>query len=263
MRRVGPIFRRELVAYFQSSSTYVALSLLFLISGVIFFRMFELFVHDSALAQAGGPFGAPGEAPDINVALIQDSFRLLSAMFFFTIPILAMRLVAGERSSGTLEVLLTQPVTDWEILLGKYLALLAVGAVIVLLSAVYPLTAYLYGADHGVAPEPSIIFGCLLGLFLIFAAYAAFGLMASSLSDSQVTAAIVTLIGLFLWHVISELRFRPEALRRFVDEFSAARHTENLLAGLLSVRDLVFYVLAAFFFLFLAARVVESRRWRG
>ncbi len=94
-------------------------------------------------------------------------------MILFTIPILSMRLISEERSSGTFELLVTCPVSDWGTLLGKYFALLTVGFVIAVLSSVYPMTTRYLGKDHGVAPEWPIVVACYLQLFLIFGTYGA------------------------------------------------------------------------------------------
>ena len=256
------IYKRELKAFAQSSSTYIVLGLLFLIVGLFYHQIMVQFVNDSAMAQAGGPFGSPTEAPNVTVFVVQDLFRLISAMILFTIPVLTMRLIAAERSRGTFEVLVTCPVGDWSIILGKYFALVTVGVALVVLSSVYPLTIYLFGRSQGAVPELPIVISCYLGLILIFSTYAAFGLMASSFTESQATAAVVTLIGLLLWNSIGEFSIPDQRIQRIVSQLSAANHTEPFLTGLLTGRDIAFFVLTSFAFLFAAARVLEARRWR-
>ncbi len=255
----GSIYKRELKAFFQSASAYVALGLFFLICGAIFHDVLVIFSNDSASAKAS-PLG--GDAPNITVSVIEQTFQLLAGFILFIIPILTMRLIAAEKSSGTFEVLATCPIGDWSILLGKYFALVTVGAVLVVLSSIYPITAYLLGRSQGAIPDPSVVSACYLGLFLIFSTYAAFGLMASALTSSQVTSAIITLIGLLFWNIMADFPVTNPLLQGALNALSASRHTQNFMAGLLSAGDLAFYILASSACLFVAARALESRRWK-
>lgn len=257
-----PIYKREVRTFFRSASTYIILGLLFLIVGAIYHTVMFEFVNDSAMAAAGGPFNAPTEAPNITTAVIENIFNVLSVMILFTMPILSMGLIASERSTGTFEVLVTCPTSDWGILLGKYFALVTVGALIVALSSVYPAATFFLGRAQGALPELPVVIACTIGLFLIFATYAAFGLMASSFTRSQMTASILTLVGLLLWNSLAEFQIGDHAVQQVLNELSAARHTQNFTAGLLSVSDFAFYLLASFVFLFVAARMLEARRWR-
>lgn len=257
-----PIYKRELKTFFQTASTYVVMGLLFLIVGGIYHLMLSQFVNDSAMAQAGGPFASAKQPPNVTVTLVSGIFQVLTAMMMFTIPILSMRLIAAERSSGTFEVLVTCPVSDWSILLGKYFALVSVGIGMVVVCTIYPLTTYLIGQSQGAIPDLSVVVSCYLGLLLIFATYSAFGIMASSFTESQVTAAIVSLIGLFLWNSIAEFNMPNEMLQKAANEISASKHTENFIAGFMTLRDVVFFAVASFACLFIAARILEARRWR-
>lgn len=259
---IWPIYKRELKAYARSTSTWVALGLLFLITGWIFADLVSVFAHDSAQYLTGGA-AAPADPPNVTANVVEEIFRVLSSMILFTIPMLTMRLIASERSSGTFEVLVTCPVGDWGILLGKYFALVTVGAAVAAISAVYPLMLYVLGTGYGgVYPELAVVLSCTLGLFLIFATYGAFGLMASSFTTSQVTASIVTLIGLLGWIMVGELSVLPRPLYAIALELSALRHTEEFISGSIALRSVAFYGIASFMCLFVAARVLEARRWR-
>jgi ABC-2 type transport system permease protein len=252
------IYKRELKAYLHSTSTYVALGILFFATGYWYDLLMRQFAVDSEMAAAGGPFGRPDQAPNVNIAIIENVFNTMVWMLWMAVPVLSMRLFAAERSSGTIETLVTCPVDDWGVLLGKYFALVTMGVFIVALSAVYPLTTQWLAVKNGVSVDFNIVATCLVGLLLIFAGFSAFGVMASSFTSSQVTAAIVTLFGLLLWSAVGESPyFRPIA-----EEISAVNHTYNFTSGLLSLKDVVYFVVASFFFLFLAARALEARRWR-
>lgn len=257
-----PIYKRELREFFQSASTYVALGLLFLVTGTFYHQIIEEFVNDSAMAAAGGPFMSAAEAPNVTEAVIGTVFQLFAAMILFTIPILTMRMIAAERSSGTFEVLVTCPTSDWGLLLGKYFALVSLGVVVVALCGVYSLTTYFIGRGQGAVPELRVVLSGHIGLLLIFSTYGAFGLMASAFANSQVTASIVTLIGLLGWIMVGELSVLPRPLYAIALELSALRHTEEFISGSLTLRSVAFYGLASFLCLFVAARVLEARRWR-
>lgn len=258
----GAIYRRELLVYFRSASTYVVLGLLFLIVGIIYHQLMVQFTEDSAMAAAGGPFMSSEDPPNITVAVIEEVFRIIAGMMIFTLPVLSMRLLAAEKSSGTFEVLVTCPVSDWAVLLGKYAALVTVGLAIVALSSVYPLCTYLFGWGHGALPELRVVISCAVLLVLLFATYGAFGLMASALTESQVIASIVTLVGLLVWNIVGSIEFDNPALLEFAKAVSPLGHSENFLQGLLSSADLAFYFLVSFCCLFVAARILEARRWR-
>ena len=259
-----PVYRREVKTFFQSPSTYIVLALLFLVVGSIFHDVMLIFSKASAAAQQpAGMFGMQQQAPNVTDFVVRQIFQIMVSLVLFTIPMLSMRLVADEKSRGTFELLVTCPISDWAILLGKYFALLTVGLVIVVISAIFPVAVWWAGRVNEVGPEWPIVISCWIGLFLIFAAYGAFGVMASSFTDNQVTASIITLIGLILWNVVGS--FQMESLpqvRTILQEVTAAGHTESFIQGALTLKDFAFYILASFLFLFIASKTLDARRWR-
>lgn len=260
-----PVYKREVKAFFQSPATYVALGLIFLITGTLFWIVMYNFSADSQRAQQMAMYGQPGQGPNITVSVIGTIFSFLSAMFIFTIPILTMRLVSEEKSRGTFELLVTCPIGDWAILLGKYFALLTVGVFITALSSVFPLLVAYLGKANQVAPEWAVVRCCWTGLFLIYAAYAAFGLMASSFTENQVIAAVFSLLGILLWHFLGGFPMGEGAssvLKDALVEISASTHIENFNKGVVMLKDFVFFILAAYLFLFVASKTLEARRWR-
>jgi len=254
-----PIYKRELRTISHSSSTYIALGLFFLVSGAVYHSIMVGFVHDTVASKASPVADAP---QNINLAVIQQTFRTIAGMILFTIPILSMRLIAEERSTGTFEVLMVCPIGDWSILLGKYFAQVTLGLIVVLLCSIYPITTYFLGRAQGAIPDVSIVIACYLGLFFIFSTYSAFGLMTSSLTRSQATAAILALIGLLLWNMLGDMPASNPFIQDIIHELSPMRHTDNFTSGFFSSKDLAFYGLTSCLFLFVAARALESRRWR-
>jgi ABC-2 type transport system permease protein len=259
-----PIYKRELKTYFQSPSTYVVTALWFFIVGIIFWAIMLDFVRMSDQASQMGMFGQQQQAPNVTQFVIQGIFQVMTSLILFTIPLLSMRLMAEEKGRGTFELLVTCPISDWSILLGKYLALLTVGLVIVLISAVFPVLVWLFGRKDQAAPDWPIVYSCWIGMFLIFAAYAAFGVMASSFTENQVIAAVITLIGIILWNVMHSFVPPNEypRLQSVLMELSASRHTENFNKGVLMLKDFAFYFLSSFLFLFVASKTLDARRWR-
>lgn len=258
-----PIYKREVKTFFQSPSTYVVLALFFLIVGMIFQDLMAVFSQMSARAGQMTMFGQQNQAPNVTEVVIRNIFQVISSIVMFTIPLLSMRLLAEERSRGTFELLVTCPLSDWAILLGKYLSLLTVGLVIVGISAIFPVVVWWAGRGNQVAPEWPIVISSWIGLFLIFAAYAAFGVMASSFTENQITAAVITLIGLILWNVLSAFQLESyPAVRDALMEISASKHTENFIKGVLMLKDFAFYILTTFLFLFIASKTLDARRWR-
>jgi ABC-2 type transport system permease protein len=257
------IYKRELKSTMRRTSTWVAFGLLFSVVGLYFIWVLGQFAQESRDFERSFVISLP-DAPNLTRDVVQVTYGFLSFMLLFVIPLLTMRTIASERASHTLEILVTCPIGDWSILLGKYLALVTLGAGVVAIALSYPLAVYILTLEYPVtAPEASAVVSCSLGLFMIFASYGAFGLMASAMTESQVTASIVTMAGLILWHMVGEVNPPRPEMREWIAELSALRRTENLFYGLVSLRDLVFFATASCFFLFVAARALESRRWRA
>lgn len=256
-----PIYKREVKTYLQSPSTYVVMALLFLIVGIIYQDIMVIFSKMSQNAQMGAMYGQ--EPPNVTEVVIRSIFKILDSLILFTIPMLSMRLMAEEKSRGTFELLVTCPISDWAILLGKYFALLTVGLLIVSLSAVFPAITWWVGHTNGSSPEWAIVISCWIGLFLMFAAYAAFGVMASAFTENQITAGVITLIGLLLWNVLGSFQVESwPIVRNVLKELAVEEHTGNFVKGVLMLKDFAFYILASFLFLFIASKTLDARRWR-
>lgn len=258
-----PIYKREVKTFFQSPGTYVVLALWFLFLGIVFFIGMREFSQASDQAGQPGMFGQVAPTPNVTHDLIQGIFQFMTAYIMFTVPLLSMRLVAEEKNSGTFELLVTCPIGDWSILLGKYFSLLTVGVVNILISAAFPLLVWFFGRRDGAAPEWPVVIACWTGLMLIYAAYAAFGLMASAFTENQIIAAVITLIGIILWNALGSIPWGGmTTVASIMAEASAARHTDNFIKGVLMLKDFVFYGLSAFLFLFIASKTLDARRWR-
>lgn len=252
-----PIYKKELRSYFTSPVAYVISFLFISIVGVWwFFWDFQRFVIVSMQATQN-PYYA--EALNVNEIVIRQLFGNLALVMLFGLPLLTMRLFAEERKAGTHELLFTLPLRDWETLLGKFLACLTVFSLMLGLTAIYPITMSLL-----TNPEPWPIIVGYLGMLLLGAAFISFGIFVSSLTENQIVAAFGT-YGLLLVLLAMgwSSSFVGPSVAEVLKDLNIFNHLQSFLKGVLDTRDVVFYVLFSYFFLFLTLRSLESKRWRG
>ena len=196
MRHVGAIAGRELRSIFSTPVAYVMFSVYLVFSGFAFFLSLTGFLSALQQIQAFQRFDLL-EQFNLNTSVIEPSLGIFSFVFLLLIPLLTMRAFAEEQATGTIELLLTSPLTIWEIVLGKYLAILVVIGILVGLSALYPALLFYYGD-----PELLPTLAGLMGLFLYGAAFAAIGCLISSLTRSQISAALVTFFAGMILYLI-------------------------------------------------------------
>jgi ABC-2 type transport system permease protein len=238
MRNTTTIARRELGAYFNSPIAYVVVAVFLLLSAVLFFP--ALFIQQQA---------------DLRELFNGFWTTLLVAVIG---PLISMRLLAEERSNDTLEVLLTMPVTDWSVVLGKYLAAIGLFAFAMAMMAVFGVSVKLLGPlDLGPA------FAGFLGLFLTASMYMAVGLMTSSFTKNQIVAALlgVAITGL-LWLVGKVVPIFPPMVQPLLDWLGVDSHISNMARGVIDTRDLLYFASMIFSCLLITQASLESRRWR-
>lgn len=248
---------RELRQYFQSPGTYVALAFFFVLSGALFTMILGGFAENSAQFRETGSLPEGVASLNVTEQVVGPLFQALNFLMLFLIPMLTMRLLADEKRSGSFELLVTTPLSNWNILLGKYLAAFAVGLTALAVCAIYPWVCFRFAQ-----PEPAVVLSCYAGLFLIILAYAAFGLFASSLTESQLAAGVVAFVGLLGLHMVDQL-FKRGALGRIAAEISIGKHSENFTKGVLATPDIVFFLCFTAFFLFVTAEILDARRYRA
>lgn len=230
------ISRREIRTYFNSPVAYIVVTVFTLITGYLFFT--QLFVE--------------------RQAELRGFFGIMPLMFMFTIPAVTMRLLADEKGSGTLEMLITMPVRDWEVVLGKFLAAMALLAVSLGLTLVFAITVKLLGPlDRGP------VIGGYLGLLLMGGAYVAIGVMTSAFTRNSIVAFIAAFGISFGLYVLGRLtQFVPQSLQPVVSYLSIDGHFENIGRGVIDTRDVIYYVSVMAVCLLLATTSLESRKWR-
>jgi ABC-2 type transport system permease protein len=252
-----PVFKRELACYLQSPGTYVALAFFFLLSGAFFTSILWDFVERSSLVQNGQPLTDKELPLNVTIRIITQMFSLMNFLMLLLAPALTMRQVAEEKRTGSFELLVTTPLDNWDILLGKYFAALAIGLGVLAITAIYPVICAFYSD-----PEPGVVLSCYLGLALVIAAYTAFGIFTSALTDSQIAAAILSFAGLLLLQFPTFL-FKAGALGCVAGALSIYTHADNFTRGVVMLPDVLYFVLFAVFFLFLAAQTFDARKWRA
>lgn len=244
-----PIFKKEVRAYFGSSSTHVVLTVFLVLSGFFFCTDMALFEKTNVRGTASVVSG-----------LWVNYFNDVRFLMIFFLPLLTMRLFAEEKKLGTIELLTTYPVRDIEILAGKYLACLLVFLVMLLLTFV---NVVLVGIIWDFSEIVPVLAG-YLGLFLLGCSLIACGVFVSSLTDNQIVAAIGTM-GLFVlfWFLTWNAMMGSEELIRVLSRLSLFDRVIDFLEGKINTKDVVFFLLVSCFFLFLTLRSLSSRAWKG
>lgn len=245
MRNVISLARREILAYFGSPVAYIAIAVFLLLLGVVFF--FRI------------PFLLPKEDFfEAREATLRPLFEWMVFLFTIILPAISMRLLAEERKLGTLELLLTLPLTETEVVLGKFLGALGFLGVAAALTLPYPLLVLALGS-----PDPGPLVGGYFGVLLVGAAYLAVGLLTSAWTQSQITAFLTAIA---LCAALTFVDRLPEAVG--LPALEAARmmsfhhHFQSIARGVLDTRDLVFFLSVVVGALALAGHSLESRKWK-
>jgi ABC-2 type transport system permease protein len=264
MRNVLAIARKELNVYFTTPIAYVVFCGMTFIASYLFLNDLQNFAQASMMATEMPDRVDPSRLnlTDIVVAplLVQCGF-----VMFLVVPFISMRLMAEEKQQRTFELLMTTPVRPTEIVLGKYLGGLTVLGITVAMLFTYPLVLSHYGASagNGDAVEWPTVLAGYLGLFLLAASYLSIGLFVSSLTQSQVVAAIIGLVIMFgLWLLSWASASVDNATAKAVLEYLASsQHLIGLVRGEIAVKDFAYFGSLIVLGLFLTQRVVESERW--
>ena len=187
-------------------------------------------------------------------------FGLMPWIFLFFIPAVTMKLWAEEKKIGTIEILMTLPIRDYEVVIGKFLACLALLAVTILLTLVVPFSVMYVGN-----PDVGTLVTGYIGLLLMGAAYIAIGFFASTLTENQIVAFIIGIAVCLILLLIGEdivLFKTPNWLFPIFSYLGLGAHYSSILRGVLDSRDIIYYLSVIAFFLYLSTLAVESRKWR-
>lgn len=237
MQNVFIIFLKEFKAYFLSPIAYIFITIFLIVTNFLFFQGFFI----------------------INQADMRGYFSLLPWIFLIFVPAISMRTWAEEKKLKTLELLLTWPVNDIEIVIGKYLASFCFLAISLLLSITIPITIGILGD-----PDGGMIFCGYLGAVLLGSAYLAIGLWVSSLTENQIIAFIVGIVITLCLLLVGNpfvTMLAPSAFVPLLTYLGLGNHFESIGRGVIDTRDIFYYISVIGFFLFLNIRSIESRKW--
>ncbi|MCK5556873.1 MAG: ABC transporter permease [Candidatus Hydrogenedentes bacterium] len=256
MSNLFSVYKRELKAYFVSPVAYVVLIIFLVVAGFFFTAIIQEFARRS-LTMQGYPYGG---GPEMNItAWLEMFFGNTAVWILFVLPLLSMRLFSEEKRQGTMELLFTYPIRDWETVLGKYFACVTVFVLMLVVSSVNMLLLAKYGE-----PEFGPILSAYLGLFLMGMAFLAVGTFISSLTENQIVAAVGTFGTLLLLWVLYWLSNTVgPRMGRFLEEISMVQRYNSFAKGVIEIKDATYYILFTVFFLFLTLRALESKKWRG
>ncbi len=237
MNTIFALMRKELKSYFNSPIAFIVIAVFIILSTWIFFYYGDYAFFDRGISD------------------IRGLFQYSSLILLFFAPAISMRLIAEEKYNGTLELLVTMPIEDYEIVIGKYLYTLVVYAIMLLGLMVTPITVMLIGE-----PEVGVILTSYLGFFLLGASYFAIGTAASAFTKNQIIAFIVTFLLLGVLYLIGGA-VSSGPLAAIIDTISIHGHFENFFKGIIDIRDIVYFISIIALSLYVASTALTSRKF--
>jgi ABC-2 type transport system permease protein len=256
MRSVYAIYRKEMGHYFVSPVAYVIVAVFLIVAG-FFFRLYTGLAIEQSMEMALQ--GMPSNM-DVPGEVLSAFFGLLSTLILFLAPMLTMGVYAEERKRGTMELLMTSPITELEIVLGKFFASLTLFAIMLLPTAFY----VSYMCFHSEPRPPwTLILAGYLGALLLGASLLAIGSFISSLTESQLIAVVLSFGAiLILWVLDFAVRGSDSVAGQVLQYISVIHHYDDFTHGVIDTSSLIYYVSVPILFIFLTVRSVDSIRWR-
>lgn len=253
MRNIIAIAHKELRSYFSSPIAYIIIGFFALPFGVFFYLYLGAFVRQSLqMAQYGGSM-------NINQQVIRYVLQNASVIILFVMPMITMRTYAEEKRSGTIELLLTSPVTDLQIIIGKFLGALGLYVAMLLVTVLYVGILFVYGN-----PEWRPLIAAYLGLLLMGGAFLSLGLLISSTTNNQIVAGIVSfVVFLLLWIIGWFAESAGPTVGAVTRYLSITEHFDDFSKGIIDTKHVIYYLSLITFGLFLTSKSVDSERWRG
>jgi ABC-2 type transport system permease protein len=259
MRNIFVIAERDFKAYFISPIAYVVLTIFILLAGFFFSLILQNMVEMSSMrALQSAQTGQPPSPVDMPGEVSKAFLNVLSSIMLFLFPMITMALFSEEKKRGTIELLLTAPITDLQIVLGKFLAAAAFYVVLLLTTLVHMGILYLYSS-----PAWGPILTAYLGILLYGLAVLALGMFISTLTENQIIAAVLS-FGTVLFFMLLDAfaRSAGEGARAVLTYLSIMEHLNDFLMGIVSTSHIIYYVSLILVGLFLTYRSLDSLRWR-
>lgn len=275
MRAFFAIAKREFFSYFVTPIGYVVTAVYVAITGIGFLASF---IYYARISQSPAAYQYPG-VPDFEETMLSPFLVFCGQVMIFLGPLITMRLLAEERHRGSMELLLSYPIRDAEIIFGKYVAALAL--LVVMMGGIF---VHLCIVAWFATVEPAVLVLGVLAVFLMGAAFVSVGLFISALAKNPITSATATFGAFFISYILgavgkdlSEANPAPatwsdqartivgffyRVFRRLVLDLPLDAHAQQMTQGVLQLEDIVYYGVLTAFFLFLTFRVFETRKWR-
>jgi len=254
--KIWPMMKKELRLYFTTPVAYGVVFCFLLITGYFFYSIFAFYTMASMQAAMNPQMGR-----DLNVtdSVMRPLFSNVSVILLLLMPLVTMRSFAEERRSGTIELLLTYPVRDGAVLLGKYLAALVLYACMLVLTLVYPgIVVYFARLEWGP------LLTAYVGLLLMGATFIAVGICISSFFENQIMAGTVTFVVLLMFWVIGwSAESAGGVWKAVLSELSSSEHFDTFAKGFVDTQDVIYYLAFTSLALFIGLKSLEARRWKG
>jgi len=241
----GVIFKKEVTSFFSSLTGYIVVAV-FLIVNSLFLWVF------------------PGEynVLDSGYANLDTFFFMAPWIFLFLVPAVTMRLFADEKRTGTIELLYTRPLSDLQIILSKYIAGIALVIFSLLPALIFFITVGLLG-DTAWNIDTGAFWGSFIGLFFLASLYVAIGVFASSLTENQIIAFLISMLVSFFFYIgfeaVSNLDFWG-SFRELIDNLGISAHYKSMSRGVLDTRDIIYFVAVSVLFIISTKFVLEKRK---
>ncbi len=259
MKNILAIYRKEMRSYFISPIAYIILAFFAAIAGYFFYGLLVQFLEFSMRSMMQAQYYRMAPPPvNVNEMVIRPLFLNMSIIILFFLPAITMRLFSEEKKSGTIELLMTSPITQTQTILGKFLAGCSLYAVMIFLTIPFVVILFLYGD-----PEVGPVITGYLGMLLFGFSFVAIGLVISSLTENQIISAIATFgVLLLLWVIDWMAAYTGPTLGAVFTYVSVIDHLDDFAKGLINSQDVIFYLSLIGFALFLTYSSMESLRWR-
>ena len=234
---INIIFKKELKSYFNSPMAYIFLIVFAIVTGYFFTNTFFLF----------------------NQSNMRALFNIVPLVYLFFIPAITMGLIAREKNIGTMEVISTLPIKDVEFVVGKFLSALS----LIALGLAFTLIHFFTLMNVGTNIDYGAVFTGYLGLLMLGAVYASVGTFASSVTDNQVIAFIISVFIVLVFFLMDKmLHFMPVSIAGLIQYISVDYHLSNISRGVIDSRNIIYFASLIGLFLFTTVRVLEIRKWR-
>jgi ABC-2 type transport system permease protein len=255
LSNVLAIAHKELKAYFASPIAYIVIGFFVLMFGFFYYTLLGIFIEQGMrmMGLQGGP------TQNVNEQLIRPLFLNASVLLLFVLPMVTMRTYSEEKRSGTIELLLTAPLTDVQIILGKFLGAMGLYAAMLAVTLIHVGVLFAFGT-----PEWIPIATGYLGMLLMGGCFISLGLLISSFTRNQIVAGMITFaLFLLLWVINWPASMVGPTTRDVLDYLSITNHLDDFTRGIIDTKHVLYYVSFIAFGLFLTARSVDTERWRG